>query len=157
MISVKGAHFIYIHISALDAQMSKCEKIAYTPVAWIYIVHFRFLFDLFLLNIPMQLWHVTKRDNAEVFSEGSIYHVIYVIIMDIMFLYAFIGLDALGDDIEMPFGTGHSDLPMEEYVGVLSQTIQIMSYHFYSDFPDLDKELIRGDEYDTYDQTKKLD
>ncbi|SER04021.1 putative membrane protein [Faunimonas pinastri] len=84
-------------ISQMTAIQGGCERIRFTPLPFAYTLLLHRTAYLYCLALPFGLVDVTR--YATVFVVGLI-------------SYTFFGLDALGDEIEEPFGLLANDLPL---------------------------------------------
>jgi ion channel-forming bestrophin family protein len=83
-----------------------CERIKLTPIPFSYNVLLHQLVALYCFGLPFGLVH----------SIGYLTPVVVLIVA-----YAFFGLDAVGDEIEDPFGEDYNDLPLF----AISRTIDV--------------------------------
>jgi putative membrane protein len=83
-----------------------CERIRATPIPWSYTVLMHTIVAAYCLALPFGLVATTK---------------LWTPIVVVLIAYAFLGLDAVGDELEQPFGHEDNDLPLE----VISQTIEV--------------------------------
>lgn len=83
-----------------------CERIKNTPIPWSYTLLIHSLVAAYCLSLPLGLIATTKLATP------------FVVVM---ISYAFLGLDAVGDELEDPFGTDVNDLPLS----TLSRMIEI--------------------------------
>jgi putative membrane protein len=102
-----------MHVPALDASLvaladiqGGCERIKNTPIPFPYTVIIHRIVAVYCLAMPFGL----------VDTIGPLTPLVVLFVA-----YAFLGLDALGDEIEDPFGTDPSDLPLDN----LCRTIEI--------------------------------
>jgi putative membrane protein len=92
------------HLPALDASLTAlcdiqggCERIKTTPIPFSYTALIHRIVALYCFALPFGL----------VATIGAYTPVVVAIIS-----YAFFGLDAVGDELEEPFGTDENDLPL---------------------------------------------
>ncbi|MEY3014567.1 MAG: hypothetical protein RIT45_3302 [Pseudomonadota bacterium] len=102
-----------LHLPVLDASLVEmlaiqggCERIRATPIPFSYTVLIHRIVGIYCLTLPFGI----------VSSVGHFTPLVVALIS-----YAFYGLDAVGDEIEDPFGYDPSDLPLS----ALSRTIEI--------------------------------
>jgi putative membrane protein len=102
-----------VHVPALDATLvaladiqGGCERIKNTPIPFPYTVIIHRIVAVYCLAMPFGL----------VDTIGPLTPLVVIFVA-----YTFLGLDALGDEIEDPFGTDPSDLPLD----TLCRTIEI--------------------------------
>jgi len=114
---LRGAHAAGIidafHLPVLDQNLSAmtdiqggCERIKNTPIPHSYTVLIHSIVALYCFGLPFGL-------------VDSIHNWTPVVVLFVA--YAFLGLDAVGDEIEDPFGTDVNDLPLS----ALCRTIEI--------------------------------
>lgn len=92
-------------ITELMNNQGGCERIMSTPIPISYSVLLHRLVALYCFGLPFAL-------------VGSLGHV--TTIVSVAIAYAFIGIDAVGDELEDPFGEDPNDLPLL----AISQTIE---------------------------------
>jgi len=85
-------------LSALTAAAAACERIAGTPVPFSYTLLLHRTAYIYCFLLPFGLVDIT----------GVMTPLVVGVIA-----YTFFGLDALGDEIEEPFGTAPNDLPLD--------------------------------------------
>jgi putative membrane protein len=102
-----------MHVPALDATLTAltdiqggCERIKNTPIPFSYTVIIHRIVAVYCLALPFGLV-----DTIGTFTP----------LVVIFVAYTFFSLDALGDEIEDPFGTDPSDLPLD----ALSRGVEI--------------------------------
>ena len=102
-----------MHLPALDATLvaladiqGGCERIKSTPIPFPYTVLIHRIVAVYCLAMPFGL--------VDTIGPWTPMVVLFV-------AYTFLGLDALGDEIEDPFGTDPSDLPLD----ALCRTIEV--------------------------------
>lgn len=83
-----------------------CERIRNTPIPWSYTVLMHSIVAAYCFALPFGLVTTT--------------HLLTPIVVALI-AYAFLGLDAVGDELEQPFGYEDNDLPLN----ALSRTIEI--------------------------------
>lgn len=83
-----------------------CERIKNTPIPHTYTVLIHQIVGLYVLALPFGL-------------VGTLHHATPVVVLCIA--YTFLGLDAVGDEIEEPFGEDLNDLPLS----AISRTIEV--------------------------------
>jgi putative membrane protein len=88
-----------------DAQ-GGCERIRNTPLPWSYTVLIHTIVAVYCFTLPFGLVSTT--------------HVLTPLVV-LMIAYAFLGLDAVGDELEEPFGKDYNDLPLES----ITRTIEV--------------------------------
>lgn len=101
------------HLPVLEASLTEfaniqggCERIRATPIPFSYTVLMHRIVELYCLSLPFGI--VSSVGVATPFVVG-------------MIAYAFLALDAIGGEIEDPFGTDPNDLPLSQ----LSRMIEI--------------------------------
>jgi putative membrane protein len=93
-------------LSAMNGVATACERIRGTPIPFSYTLLLHRTAYLYCLLLPFGL----------VDAIGDLTPVVTLLVA-----YTFFGLDALGDEIEEPFGTSDHDLPLE----AMCRTIEI--------------------------------
>lgn len=93
-------------LCALNAAAAGCERIAHTPVPFSYTLLLHRTAYIYCLLLPFGLVDTTG--------------VLTPLVVGVV-AYTFFGLDALGDELEEPFGTEANDLPLD----ALCRTIEI--------------------------------
>ena len=93
-------------LSALTNQLGGCERIRNTPIPQSYTTLMHRIVSIYVFGLPFGLVSLMGEFTPLV----------------IMFTaYAFLGMDAIGDELEDPFGTDPNDLPL----AALSRAIEI--------------------------------
>ncbi|MDT4855223.1 Bestrophin, RFP-TM, chloride channel [compost metagenome] len=95
-------------LSGLSAAQATCERIKGTPLPFPYTLLLHRTIYLFCLLLPFALAH----------SLGWL-----APILTTMVAYTFFGLDAIGDQLEDPFGHDENDLALEALVRTLEREI----------------------------------
>jgi putative membrane protein len=83
-----------------------CERIKATPIPWSYTVLMHSIVATYCFTLPFGLIMTTKLLTPVVVA---------------LIAYAFLGLDAVGDELEEPFGSDYNDLPLS----TISRMIEI--------------------------------
>lgn len=83
-----------------------CERIRATPIPWSYTVLMHSIVAVYCFGLPFGLVATT--------------HYLTPIVV-VLIAYAFLGLDAVGDELEQPFGVEDNDLPLD----ALTRTIEV--------------------------------
>jgi ion channel-forming bestrophin family protein len=83
-----------------------CERIKNTPIPWSYTVLMHSIVAIYCFTLPFGIVSTT--------------HLLTPIVV-VLIAYAFLGLDAVGDELEEPFGTDYNDLPLT----TLSRMIEV--------------------------------
>jgi len=83
-----------------------CERIKSTPIPWSYTVLMHSIVAVYCFALPFGLIDTTKLLTPLVVA---------------LIAYAFLGLDAVGDELEEPFGSDYNDLPLT----TLSRMIEV--------------------------------
>jgi len=102
-----------VHVPALDASLTEltaiqggCERIKSTPLPFCYTALIRRIVAVYCLALPFGI----------IDTVGLLTPLVVFLVA-----YAFFGLDAIGTEIENPFGTDDNDLPLS----ALSRLIEI--------------------------------
>lgn len=93
-------------LTELTAIQGACERIKNTPIPFSYTVLIHRIVLFYCLGLPFGI-----ADQVGVLTPLVVF----------MVSYAFFGLDAIGDEIEQPFGEDHNDLPLSQ----LSRMIEV--------------------------------
>lgn len=106
-------HIHDLHVPVLEESLTEmtsvqgaCERIKNTPIPYTYNVLIHRIVAVYCLALPFGLLEFA----------GNLTPIVVALIS-----YAFLGLDAIGDDVEQPFETDDNDLPLHS----LSRTIKI--------------------------------
>lgn len=91
-------------LHALSAIQAACERIRHTPLPFAYTLLLHRTAHLFCLLLPFGLARSVGWATP---------------LLTAVLAYTFFGLDALGDELEEPFGTQENDLPLDALVRVL--------------------------------------
>jgi len=83
-----------------------CERIKSTPIPWSYTVLTHSIVAAYCFALPFGLVATTKLATPMVVA---------------LIAYAFLGLDAVGDELEEPFGADENDLPLD----MITRTIEV--------------------------------
>lgn len=102
-------------LNNLGDALSGCEKILYTPMPWIYTVHLRFMMFVFLITLPLVLIGLDP--------PTSWYGILFY---ELVTSYAFLGLEDMAIEIQNPFGPDYSDLPLNQFVNKVFDSIKHM-------------------------------
>jgi len=87
-------------INSMTDQFSVFERILTTPVPLAYLIHLKQIIYIFFITLPFQL----------VGAAGGT-----VIIVQFLAAFTFFGIEAIGKEIENPFGYDSNDLAQEDY------------------------------------------
>jgi len=90
-------HLLENMITDVTDVQGGCERIRSTPMPWSYTVLIHSIVATYCFTLPFGLVATT--------------HAITPLVV-VLIAYAFLGLDAVGDEIEEPFGTDLNDLPL---------------------------------------------
>jgi putative membrane protein len=93
-------------MTALTDIQGACERIKGTPIPFSYTTLIHRITAVYCYALPFGLVDQVK---------------IYTPFVCVIVAYAFFGLDVVGDEIEMPFGTDYNDLPLR----AISRTIEV--------------------------------
>jgi putative membrane protein len=93
-------------VCALSGVQAACERIATTPVPFAYSLLLHRTAHVFCLCLPFAL-------------AGALGW--WTILPAVLVGYTFFGLDALGDQLEDPFGMDPNDLPLDALVRVIER------------------------------------
>jgi len=104
-------HALEQHLGALSEVIGGCERIAHTPIPYTYRVLLNRTITLYCLMLPVGL----------ATSIGWLTPVIACFIA-----YTFFALDAIGEEIEEPFGTAPNDLALTQMSNNIEATLREM-------------------------------
>jgi putative membrane protein len=98
MLRHRDVHLFENLISDLVDVQGGCERIRATPIPWSYTVLMHTIVAVYCFALPFGLVATTKLLTPIVVA---------------LIAYAFLGLDAVGDELEQPFGREDNDLPLD--------------------------------------------
>jgi len=107
----------------LACQLGGCERILYTPMAWVYTLHLRLVLMIFLLITPLGMFGETPLPG-----EMQIY--VYMAIVS----YTFLGLEDMASKIQNPFSMHPSNLPLEIFAHAAYRDVKEIISMKYSSF-----------------------
>jgi len=93
----RDTHLFENMLSDLCDVQGGCERIKNTPFPWSYTVLMHSIVGIYCVALPFGLINTTKLATP---------------LVVVLIAYAFLGLDAVGDELEEPFGTDANDLPL---------------------------------------------
>lgn len=93
-------------LHALSGIQAACERIRFTPLPFAYTLLLHRTAHLFCVLLPFGVVHSLGYATP---------------LLTALVAYTFFGLDALGDELEEPFGTAQNDLPLD----AITRTIEI--------------------------------
>jgi putative membrane protein len=99
-------------LNALIDVMSNLERIRDSPVPIAYTIHLKQTLTLYLLSLPFQLVGVMQYSTIIVVAIAS---------------FTLLGLEAIGHEIENPFGYDLNDLHLEAFCDTLKTELQQIS------------------------------
>ncbi|MEY4576912.1 MAG: hypothetical protein RL701_1615 [Pseudomonadota bacterium] len=102
----RDTHLFENMLSDLCDVQGACERIKNTPIPWSYTVLMHSIVAVYCFALPFGLIATTKLATPLVVA---------------LIAYAFLGLDAVGDELEDPFGSDYNDLPLS----TLSRMIEV--------------------------------
>lgn len=102
----RDVHLFENKLSELCDTQGGCERIKNTPIPWSYTVLIHSIVAVYCFALPFGLIQTTKMLTPLVVA---------------LIAYAFLGLDAVGDELEEPFGNDVNDLPLS----TLSRMVEI--------------------------------
>jgi putative membrane protein len=105
-----------MHLASLDASLTEmmgiqggCERIKSTPIPFSYTVLMHRIVAVYCFALPFGLVH-----TVGVFTPGVV----------ALVSYAFFGLDAVGEQIEDPFGDDPNDLPLSTLCAIIENNLR---------------------------------
>jgi len=102
----RDVHLLENMLTDLTDVQGGCERIKNTPIPWSYTVLMHSIVAIYCFSLPFGLVQTT--------------HFLTPIVV-VLIAYAFLGLDAVGDELEEPFGNDYNDLPLS----TMSRTIEV--------------------------------
>lgn len=96
-LSNRDVHLLENLLTDVTDVQGGCERIRATPMPWSYTVLIHSIVATYCFTLPFGLVATTHLSTP---------------IVVVLIAYAFLGLDAVGDEIEEPFGTDLNDLPL---------------------------------------------
>lgn len=108
----------------LSNDLGTCEQILYTPMPWFYTLHLRTILLGYLCSLPMAFSYSDP-------VPGWITVSIYVFLLS----YAFLGLEDMAKQIQNPFGTSLSDIPLTIFVHIVQNDVEEivrLKYEYYN-------------------------
>jgi putative membrane protein len=102
----RDVHLFENLITDLVDVQGGCERIRSTPIPWSYTVLMHTIVAAYCFALPFGLVATTK---------------LLTPVVVVLIAYAFLGLDAVGDELEQPFGLEDNDLPLD----AISRTIEV--------------------------------
>jgi putative membrane protein len=106
VLSERAALAIELVLTDLVDAQGGCERIRSTPIPWSYTVLIHTIVAVYCFALPFGLVAST--------------HFLTPLVV-LMIAYAFLGLDAVGDELEEPFGSDYNDLPL----ATITRTIEV--------------------------------
>jgi ion channel-forming bestrophin family protein len=102
----RDVHLLENLITDMCDVQGGCERIKNTPIPWSYTVLMHSIVAVYCFALPFGLVNTTK---------------LLTPVVVVLIAYAFLGLDAVGDELEEPFGSDYNDLPLS----TLSRMIEV--------------------------------
>jgi putative membrane protein len=93
----RDVHLLENMLSDLCDVQGGCERIRATPIPWSYTVLMHSIVAVYCFALPFGIVVTTKLATP---------------LVVVMIAYAVLGLDAVGDELEEPFGSDYNDLPL---------------------------------------------
>lgn len=97
VLHARDTHLFENMLNDLCDVQGGCERIKNTPIPWSYTVLMHSIVAIYCFALPFGLINTTKLATP---------------LVVVLIAYAFLGLDAVGDELEEPFGTDYNDLPL---------------------------------------------
>jgi putative membrane protein len=102
----RDVHLFENMISDLCDVQGGCERIKNTPIPWSYTLLMHSIVAVYCFALPFGLINTTQLATP---------------VVVVLIAYAFLGLDAVGDELEDPFGKDYNDLPLTQ----LSRMVEV--------------------------------
>ncbi|KAI9013384.1 Bestrophin, RFP-TM, chloride channel-domain-containing protein [Phycomyces nitens] len=109
---------IISHLNALNDCLAALERIVSTPIPKAYTIHLKQSIFLYMLALPFTLVSALE------------WWVVPTILLSSFTMY---GIDAIGAQIENPFGYSSNDLPLNQFCDSLRKEIEFTIYHLPSE------------------------
>ncbi|KZT03398.1 UPF0187-domain-containing protein [Laetiporus sulphureus 93-53] len=104
-----GTNALSAHVQGMVDMMTAMERVANTPIPRSYSIHLKQCVTLYLFVLPFTL--------IKELGWGMV-PIVTVVAFTLM------GIEGIADEIEMPFGLGKSDLPLDRYCEDLKEEIE---------------------------------
>ncbi|KAG1144885.1 hypothetical protein G6F37_004957 [Rhizopus arrhizus] len=108
------SNVIINHLNNLNDCLAGMERIVNTPIPAVYVIHLKQSLALYLLAIPFTLISELKW---------------WIVPTIILASFTLFGIDAIGAQIENPFGYNNNDLPLNSFCDSLRKEIEFIVYH----------------------------
>ncbi|CAO3625360.1 unnamed protein product [Mucor hiemalis] len=108
------SNVIITHLNNLNDCLSGMERIVNTPIPAVYVVHLKQSLALYILAIPFTLISQLRW---------------WIVPTIILASFTLFGIDAIGAQIENPFGYNNNDLPLNTFCDSLRKEIEFIIYH----------------------------
>jgi len=95
-------------VNSMTEQFGHFERILITPIPLAYLIHLKQIIYIFFITLPFQI----------VGLAGGV-----TIIVQFLAAFTFFGIEAIGKEIENPFGYDPNDLPQEDYADWIEKEI----------------------------------
>ena len=103
-----GAVAITAQLDKMSAVQGACERIAHTPLPWVYMLLVHRTSYIFILLAPFAMA-----------SQMGFYTPLFNAIV----AYTFFGLDELARQLESPFGVDHAGLPLDDMCSIIADSV----------------------------------
>ena len=103
-----GAVAITVQLDRMSGVQGACERIAHTPLPWVYMLLVHRTSYIFIVLAPFALA-----------SEMGFYTPLFNAIV----AYTFFGLDELARQLESPFGVDHAGLPLDDMCSIIADSV----------------------------------
>ena len=103
-----GAVAITEQLDRMSGVQGACERIAHTPLPWVYMLLVHRTSYIFIVLAPFALA-----------SEMGLYTPLFNAIV----AYTFFGLDELARQLESPFGVEHAGLPLDDMCSIIADSV----------------------------------
>lgn len=102
------------HVLGLVDCLGTCERIQRSTLPFAYVAHLRRMLVLYCYTLPFTL--------VDLFGWGAV-------VVTMLLSYTLFGIEAIGVELEAPFGRDPNDLPLERYCRVISQELRSFRRH----------------------------
>jgi putative membrane protein len=101
-------------VNLLVDMLGACERILRTPIPLAYAIHLRQLLLIYCLILPFHLVEDLKWSTVPIVGLIS---------------FTLFGIEAIGEEIENPFGTDPNDLPLDNICQTINRNVEELIYN----------------------------
>lgn len=140
-------------MSDLSKAVCDMHRISTTPFPWIYMLHLRLVLYIYLVLMPFAIRDYCFTGPAKFPKDeggnpkGSPKFpgpetAGYIILFSSLVDYVFLGLEEVANELQNPFGTDVSDLPMEDFIQQIQRFLSHTAHVVYNVYDQLDERLL---------------